>query len=93
MTFGDLVHQLTRCVGRHFPISAQSTIGQAKMYQNVIHNLGTRVQSLAIERSKIMTFRTAVNHNKAAGFERRLELYLIENFKHAFDMERFGIRF
>ena len=34
---------------------------------------------------------TTVNHNKAAGFERRLELYLIENFKHAFDMERFGI--
>ncbi len=38
-------------------------------------------------------FRTAVNHNKAAGFERRLELYLMENFKHAFDMERFGIQF
>jgi hypothetical protein len=33
-----------------------------------------------------------VNHNKAAGFERRLELYLMENFKHAFDMERFGIQ-
>ncbi|KAI0005036.1 glycoside hydrolase family 2 protein [Russula compacta] len=33
--------------------------------------------------------RTAVNHNKAAGFERRLELYLIENFKHAFDMESY----
>jgi len=32
-----------------------------------------------------------VNHNKATGFERRLELYLMENFKHAFDMERFGI--
>jgi beta-mannosidase len=31
-----------------------------------------------------------VNHNKATGFERRLELYLTENFKHAFDMERFG---
>jgi len=34
-----------------------------------------------------------VNHNKATGFERRLELYLMENFKHAFDMERFGIQF
>jgi beta-mannosidase len=34
-----------------------------------------------------------VNHNKAAGFERRLELYLMENFKHAFDMERYGIQF
>ncbi|KAH9999898.1 beta-mannosidase [Russula vinacea] len=33
--------------------------------------------------------RTAVNHNKAAGFERRLELYLMENFKHAFDMESY----
>ena len=31
-----------------------------------------------------------MNHNKAAGFERRLELYLMENFKHAFDMERYG---
>lgn len=39
-----------------------------------------------------MGYRTAVNHNKAAGFERRLELYLMENFKHAFDMERFGIQ-
>jgi len=29
------------------------------------------------------------NHNKAAGFERRLELYLVENFKHAFDMESY----
>jgi beta-mannosidase len=38
-----------------------------------------------------MRYRTAVSHNKAAGFERRLELYLVENFRHAFDMERFGI--
>jgi hypothetical protein len=38
-----------------------------------------------------MQYRTSVNHNKAAGFERRLELYLMENFRHAFDMERFGI--
>lgn len=30
--------------------------------------------------------RISVNHNKAAGFERRLELYLMENFRHAFDM-------
>lgn len=29
------------------------------------------------------------NHNKADGFERRLELYLMENFKHAFDMESY----
>ncbi|KAG8218701.1 glycoside hydrolase family 2 protein [Butyriboletus roseoflavus] len=29
------------------------------------------------------------NHNKADGFERRLELYLVENFKHAFDMESY----
>jgi beta-mannosidase len=29
------------------------------------------------------------NHNKADGFERRLELYLVENFKHAFDIERY----
>lgn len=29
------------------------------------------------------------NHNKADGFERRLELYLIENFKHSFDMESY----
>ncbi|KAF7332163.1 Beta-mannosidase B [Mycena kentingensis (nom. inval.)] len=33
--------------------------------------------------------RVNVNHNKASGFERRLELYLIENFKHAFDMESY----
>ncbi|KAJ7700040.1 glycoside hydrolase family 2 protein [Mycena rosella] len=30
------------------------------------------------------------NHNKADGFERRLELYLVENFKHSFEMERYG---
>lgn len=29
------------------------------------------------------------NHNKADGFERRLELYLMENFKHAFDMDSY----
>ncbi|KAF9247262.1 glycoside hydrolase family 2 protein [Melanogaster broomeanus] len=29
------------------------------------------------------------NHNKADGFERRLELYLVENFKHSFDMESY----
>ncbi|KAJ1311549.1 hypothetical protein OPQ81_010033 [Rhizoctonia solani] len=29
------------------------------------------------------------NHNKADGFERRLELYLVENFKHAFDIESY----
>ncbi|KAJ7638773.1 glycoside hydrolase family 2 protein [Roridomyces roridus] len=28
-------------------------------------------------------------HNKADGFERRLELYLVENFKHSFDMESY----
>ncbi|GJJ07590.1 hypothetical protein Clacol_001793 [Clathrus columnatus] len=28
-------------------------------------------------------------HNKADGWQRRLELYLIENFKHAFDMESY----
>ncbi|KIY73725.1 glycoside hydrolase family 2 protein [Cylindrobasidium torrendii FP15055 ss-10] len=33
--------------------------------------------------------RVNVNHNKADGFERRLELYLMENFKHAFDMESY----
>ncbi|KAH9077149.1 beta-mannosidase [Lactarius deliciosus] len=33
--------------------------------------------------------RTAANHNKAAGFERRLELYLVENFRHGFDMESY----
>lgn len=43
--------------------------------------------------SKQCSIRTAVNHNKAAGFERRLELYLMENFKHAFDMERYDTRF
>ncbi|WWC73873.1 uncharacterized protein I206_107845 [Kwoniella pini CBS 10737] len=30
--------------------------------------------------------RVSVNHNKADGFERRLELYLMENFRHSFDM-------
>ncbi|KAG5343088.1 hypothetical protein C0989_000078 [Termitomyces sp. Mn162] len=29
------------------------------------------------------------NHNKADGFERRLELYLMENFKHSFEMESY----
>lgn len=29
------------------------------------------------------------SHNKADGFERRLELYLVENFKHAFDMDSY----
>ncbi|EKM59838.1 glycoside hydrolase family 2 protein [Phanerochaete carnosa HHB-10118-sp] len=33
--------------------------------------------------------RTMNNHNKADGFERRLELYLMENFKHAFDIESY----
>ncbi|KAF4620078.1 hypothetical protein D9613_005220 [Agrocybe pediades] len=33
--------------------------------------------------------RTNANHNKADGFERRLELYLMENFRHAFDMESY----
>ncbi|TFK75967.1 glycoside hydrolase family 2 protein [Pluteus cervinus] len=33
--------------------------------------------------------RSNVNHNKADGFERRLELYLMENFKHAFDIESY----
>ena len=32
--------------------------------------------------------RVVANHNKADGYERRLELYLVENFKHAFDIER-----
>lgn len=27
-------------------------------------------------------------HNKADGFERRLALYLVENFKHSYEMER-----
>ncbi|KAJ7667976.1 glycoside hydrolase family 2 protein [Mycena polygramma] len=29
------------------------------------------------------------NHNKADGFERRLELYLVENFQHSFEMEKY----
>ncbi|RDX53645.1 glycoside hydrolase family 2 protein [Lentinus brumalis] len=33
--------------------------------------------------------RTNCNHNKADGFERRIELYLMENFKHAFDIESY----
>ncbi|KAG5646603.1 hypothetical protein DXG03_002907 [Asterophora parasitica] len=33
--------------------------------------------------------RTNNNHNKASGFERRLELYLVENFKHSFEMESY----
>lgn len=31
----------------------------------------------------------STQHNKATGFERRLELYLMENFRHAFDMESY----
>ncbi|KAF9075879.1 glycoside hydrolase family 2 protein [Rhodocollybia butyracea] len=34
--------------------------------------------------------RTNNSHNKADGFERRLELYLVENFKHSFEMERYA---
>ncbi|ORY22177.1 glycoside hydrolase superfamily [Naematelia encephala] len=30
--------------------------------------------------------RISVNHNKAGGFERRIELYLMENYRHAQDM-------
>lgn len=37
--------------------------------------------------------RTICSHNKADGFERRLELYLMENFRHAFDLERSASRF
>ncbi|KAJ6484976.1 glycoside hydrolase family 2 protein [Mycena vitilis] len=33
--------------------------------------------------------RTNNNHNKADGFERRLELYLVENFQHSFEMEKY----
>ncbi|KAJ4478021.1 glycoside hydrolase family 2 protein [Lentinula aciculospora] len=33
--------------------------------------------------------RTNTSHNKADGFERRLELYLVENFKHSFEMESY----
>ncbi|KAF8639454.1 hypothetical protein AX16_010309 [Volvariella volvacea WC 439] len=33
--------------------------------------------------------RTNCNHNKADGFERRLELYLVENFRHSFEMESY----
>ncbi|EPQ58996.1 glycoside hydrolase family 2 protein [Gloeophyllum trabeum ATCC 11539] len=33
--------------------------------------------------------RTMNNHNKADGFERRLELYLVENFKHSFEMDSY----
>lgn len=33
--------------------------------------------------------RMNTNHNKADGFERRLELYLMENFKHTFDMDSY----
>ncbi|KAF9782269.1 beta-mannosidase [Thelephora terrestris] len=33
--------------------------------------------------------RTSANHNKATGSERRLELYLVENFRHAFDIESY----
>ncbi|KAF8325256.1 beta-mannosidase [Cantharellus anzutake] len=33
--------------------------------------------------------RVTGSHNKAAGFERRLELYLVENFRHSFDMDSY----
>lgn len=33
--------------------------------------------------------RVCNNHNKADGFERRLELYLMENFKHSFEIESY----
>ncbi|TRM61591.1 glycoside hydrolase family 2 protein [Schizophyllum amplum] len=33
--------------------------------------------------------RVNANHNKADGYERRLELYLVENLKHVFDMESY----
>jgi len=33
--------------------------------------------------------RVSTNHNKADGFERRIELYLVENFKHSFEMESY----
>ena len=50
---------------------------------------------LVFEKFKIQgvnaVVRITVNHNKADGFERRLELYLMENFKHAFDMDRYAV--
>ncbi|CAA7259722.1 unnamed protein product [Cyclocybe aegerita] len=33
--------------------------------------------------------RSNTNHNKADGFERRIELYLVENFKHSFEIESY----
>ncbi|WVR07896.1 hypothetical protein IAU60_004939 [Kwoniella sp. DSM 27419] len=33
--------------------------------------------------------RVSVNHNKADGFERRLALFLMENFRHALDMQSY----
>ena len=68
------------------------------MFLSGIRNLGTwqyyymHVQCRVVRSLNNDPPRTAVNHNKAAGFERRLELYLMENFKHAFDMERFGVQ-
>ncbi|TFK28781.1 beta-mannosidase [Coprinopsis marcescibilis] len=34
--------------------------------------------------------RVNANHNKADGFERRIELYLVENFKHSFEIESYA---
>jgi hypothetical protein len=62
-------------------------------FLSATHNLGKYVHMMAENIRNDSLFSMTANHNKAAGFERRLELYLIENFKHAFDMERFAMRF
>jgi beta-mannosidase len=31
--------------------------------------------------------KTVAHHNKADGFERRIETYLVENIRHSFEME------
>ncbi|KAJ7129735.1 glycoside hydrolase family 2 protein [Mycena epipterygia] len=46
--------------------------------------LGDKAESERFPQSRINN-----NHNKADGFERRLELYLVENFKHSFKMESY----
>ncbi len=89
--------------GKGTPTSALLTPGLAVTSHKDIPSLSTPVLTITGCLSHLP--RLMQNHNKADGFERRLEvylsfsqgrfsyrqwqLYLVENFKHSFEMERY----
>ncbi|KAG8794684.1 hypothetical protein FRC17_008262, partial [Serendipita sp. 399] len=78
--------------GMGIPISAPSTTGSEMISRKDIPNPGN-ISDMAnvgeLTEPFASKYRTMNSHNKADGFERRLELYLMENFKHAFDIESY----